>query len=293
VTDSYRRIRNTSRFLLANLDGFDPARHLLPVGECLLLDQWAVAQTADLQRAVAAAYECYDFPDVVQRVQNFCTNELGALYLDITKDRLYTMPADSRGRRSAQSAMFRILEAMVRWLAPILSFTAEEIWGHLPGKRGASVLFETWFEGLEGASKAAADAAFWADLLAIRAQVSAAIETMRAEKKVGASLEVEVNVFADDDLVRRYAGVADELRFFFITSGFALRPAAERPERATTSGLRLGDRQLWTDVRRTDAPKCVRCWHHRADVGSHVAHPELCGRCIENVDGAGEERRYF
>ena len=293
VTDSYRRIRNTCRFLLANLDGFDPARHLLPVGECLLLDQWAVAQAADLQRAIAAAYERYDFPDVVQRMQNFCTNELGALYLDITKDRLYTMPADSRGRRSAQSAMFRILEAIVRWLAPILSFTAEEIWSYLPGDRDASVLFETWYEGLEEASKAATDAAFWADLLAIRAQVSAAIETMRVEKQVGASLEVAVDVFADDDFIRRYAGVADELRFFFITSGFALRPAAERPERATASGLRLGDRQLWTDVRRTDARKCVRCWHHRDDVGSHVAHPELCGRCIENVDGAGEVRRYF
>ncbi|MDE2177510.1 MAG: isoleucine--tRNA ligase [Xanthomonadaceae bacterium] len=293
VTDSYRRIRNTSRFLLANLDGFDPARHLLPVGECLLLDQWAIAQAADLQRAIAAAYERYDFPDVVQRVQNFCTNELGALYLDITKDRLYTMPADSRGRRSAQSAMWRILEAMVRWLAPILSFTAEEIWQHLPGQRDASVLFETWYEGLEGASRAATDVAFWADLLAIRARVSAEIETMRAKKEVGASLEVAVAVFADDAFIRRYAGVADELRFFFITSDFALRPIAERPERAAASGLRIGDWQLWTDVGRTDAPKCVRCWHHRADVGRHAAHPGLCGRCIENVDGAGEDRRYF
>ncbi|HVB83501.1 MAG TPA: isoleucine--tRNA ligase [Rhodanobacteraceae bacterium] len=293
VTDSYRRIRNTCRFLLSNLDGFDPVRHLLPVGECLLLDQWAIAQTADLQRAVAAAYERYDFPDVVQRVQNFCTNELGALYLDITKDRLYTMPADSRGRRSAQSAMFRILEAMVRWLAPILSFTAEEIWPYLPGKRDASVLFETWYEGLEGVSKAATDTAFWADLLAIRTRISGEIETMRALKEVGASLEIAVAVFADDDFIRRYAGVADELRFFFITSDFALRPASERPERATASGLRLGDQQLWTEVRRTEAPKCVRCWHHRTDVGSHAAHPELCGRCLENVEGAGEDRRYF
>ena len=293
VTDSYRRIRNTCRFLLSNLDGFDPVRHLLPVGECLLLDQWAIAQAADLQRAIAAAYERYDFPDVVQRVQNFCTNELGALYLDITKDRLYTMPADSRGRRSAQSAMFRILEAMVRWLAPILSFTAEEIWSVLPGERDASVLFETWYEGLEGASPTATDASFWAELLAIRTRISGEIETMRALKEVGASLDVDVDVFADADFIRRYADVADELRFFFITSDFALRPVAERPVRATASGLRLGDRQLWTEVRRSDAPKCVRCWHHRDDVGSHAAHPELCGRCVENVDGAGEARRYF
>ena len=293
VTDSYRRIRNTCRFLLANLDGFDPARHLLPVAECLLLDQWAIAQAAAMQQQVVAAYDRYDFSDVVQRVQNFCTNEMGALYLDITKDRLYTMPADSRGRRSAQSAMFRILEAMVRWLAPILSFTAEEIWSFLPGERDASVLFETWYEGLEGASPTATDASFWADLLAIRTRISGEIETMRALKEVGASLEVAVDVFADDDFIRRYADVTDELRFFFITSDFALRPVAERPEPGSASGLRIGDRQLWTEVRRSDAPKCVRCWHHRADVGRHAAHPELCGRCIENVDGAGEVRRYF
>ena len=148
VSDSYRRIRNTARFLLGNLDGFDPAKHLLPVEDSLALDQWAVQQAYDVQQAVVAAYERYDFPEVIARVQNFCTNELGALYLDITKDRLYTMPTDSRGRRSAQSAMYRIAEAMVRWLAPVLSFTAEEIWQALPGERGESVLFETWYDGL-------------------------------------------------------------------------------------------------------------------------------------------------
>ncbi|WP_276967387.1 class I tRNA ligase family protein, partial [Metallibacterium scheffleri] len=293
VSDTYRRLRNTSRFLLANLDGFDPPRHLLPVADCLLLDQWIIAQAEALQQQIVTAYDRYAFAEVVQRVQNFCTNELGALYLDITKDRLYTMPRDSRGRRSAQSAMFRILEAMVRWLAPVLSFTAEEIWRHLPGVRDESVLFETWYAGLEGASMEATDAAFWADLLAIRTRISGEIETMRALKEVGASLEIAVDVFANDDFIRRYAGVADELRFFFITSDFALRPVAERPERATASGLHLGDWQLWTDVCRTDARKCVRCWHHRADVGTHAQHPELCGRCIDNIEGPGEDRRFF
>ncbi len=293
VTDSYRRIRNTCRFLLANLDGFDPARHLLPVAECLLLDQWAIAQAAAVQQQVVAAYDRYDFSDVVQRVQNFCTNELGALYLDITKDRLYTMPADSRGRRSAQSAMFRIIEAMVRWLAPVLAFTGEEIWSHLPGARDGSVLFETWYEGLGGTASPARDAAFWGDLLALRARVSGEIETMRANKEVGASLEVAVDIYCDDHFLRRYADMADELRFFFITSDFTLHPLAERPERATASGLRVGDHQLWTDVRRSTAPKCVRCWHHRADVGTHAAHPELCGRCVDNVEGPGEDRRFF
>jgi isoleucyl-tRNA synthetase len=148
VADAYRRIRNTARFLLGNLHGFDPDKHLVPVADSLLLDQWAVQQAHDVQTAVVAAYGRYDFPEVVQRVQNFCTNELGALYLDITKDRLYTMPTESHGRRSAQSAMYRIAEALVRWLAPVLTFTAEEIWKHLPGERSESVLFETWYDGL-------------------------------------------------------------------------------------------------------------------------------------------------
>ncbi|MBS0589865.1 MAG: class I tRNA ligase family protein, partial [Proteobacteria bacterium] len=148
VADAYRRIRNTARFLLGNLHGFDPARDLVKVEDSLLLDQWAVQQAYDTQQAVLAAYARYDFPEVVQRVQNFCTNELGSLYLDITKDRLYTMQENSHGRRSAQSAMYRIVEAMARWLAPILSFTAEEIWPLIPGQRDASVLFETFYDGL-------------------------------------------------------------------------------------------------------------------------------------------------
>jgi len=293
VSDTYRRLRNTARFLLANLDGFDPQQHLLPVAQCLLLDQWAIAQAAALQAEIVAAYDRYAFSDVVQRVQNFCTNEMGALYLDITKDRLYTMPRDSHGRRSAQSAMFRILEAMVRWLAPVLAFTSEEIWQHLPGARGQSVLLETWYDGLAGSDARAGDAGFWSDLLAIRARISAEIETMRARKEFGASLEVAVDVFADDDFRRRYDDVADELRFFFITSEFVLRPLDERPARATASGLHIGGQQLWTDVRRADTTKCVRCWHHRADVGTHAAHPELCGRCIANIEGPGETRRWF
>ena len=295
VTDSYRRIRNTCRFLLANLDGFDPARHLMPVAECLLLDQWAIAQAAAVQQQAVAAYDRYDFSDVVQRVQNFCTNELGALYLDITKDRLYTMPADSRGRRSAQSAMFRILEAMVRWLAPVLAFTGEEIWRHMPGARGESVLFETWYEGLEGASETATDAVFWADLLAIRARVSAEIETMRVHKDVGASLEVAVDLYGDGNFSDRYAEVADELRFFFITSEFNVHPMQQAPSDLLLTAVQLpgGRLQFKFAMRPSTAPKCVRCWHHRADVGTHAAHPELCGRCVDNIEGPGEDRRFF
>jgi isoleucyl-tRNA synthetase len=296
VADAYRRIRNTARFLLGNLDGFDPARHLLPVGDCLLLDQWAVQQAYDVQQAVAAAYARHDFPEVIARVQNFCTNEMGALYLDITKDRLYTMPTDSRGRRSAQSAMYRIVEALVRWIAPVLSFTAEEIWPLIPGTRGESVLFETWYDGLAALQGSPEQRKFWADLLTIRAAASRLLEGMRATGAIGASLQADVVVHADAATCARYAGVADELRFFFITSNLALADLAVQPdpsERGDVQGVELEGARVWVAAQPSTAQKCVRCWHYRADVGLHAEHPELCGRCVENVDGPGENRRWF
>jgi isoleucyl-tRNA synthetase len=296
VADSYRRIRNTARFLLGNLDGFDPATHLLPVDRCLLLDQWAVQQAYDVQQAVIAAYARHDFPEIVARVQNFCTNELGSLYLDITKDRLYTMQADSVGRRSAQSAMYRIVEALVRWIAPILSFTAEEIWPLMPGQRGDSVLFETWYDGLAAPQGTPDQRKFWADLLAIRAAASRLLEGMRAAGAIGASLQADVVVHADAATRARYAEVADELRFFFITSNLALADLTVRPdptERTDVHGVELEGAEVWVAAKPSDAQKCIRCWHYRADVGSHAEHPEICGRCVENVDGAGEVRRWF
>ncbi len=310
VADSYRRIRNTCRFLLGNLDGFDPERHLLPVDECLRLDQWAVQCAFDVQEAVVGAYARYDFPDVAQRVQNFCTNEMGALYLDITKDRLYTMPADSRGRRSAQSAMYRILEAMVRWLAPLCAFTAEEIWHHMPrmmhvvdaghspvfAERDAAVLFHTWYGGLEAAQAAPAQRRWWDDLLAVRAAAARVLEEMRKDRKIGSSLDATVAVRADDSFVERYHEVADELRFFFIVSGLTLDRGGDAAPDAVAAEVEGAAVSVGAKV--SDAPKCIRCWHHRDDVGVDAAHPELCGRCVANVAacegrGQGEARRWF
>jgi isoleucyl-tRNA synthetase len=296
VADSYRRIRNTARFLLGNLDGFDPHAHLLPVADCLLLDQWAVQQACDVQQAVSAAYARNDFPEIVARVQNFCTNEMGALYLDITKDRLYTMQADSHGRRSAQSAMYRIVEALVRWIAPVLSFTAEEIWPLIPGPRDESVLFETWYGGLAATQGSPAQRQWWADLLAIRAGAARLLEGMRASGAIGASLQAEVAVHADAATCARYAEVAAELRYFFITSELRLVDLAVLPDpagRADVQGVELEGADVWVAATPSDARKCIRCWHYRPDVGTHAEHPEICGRCIENVDGAGETRRWF
>jgi isoleucyl-tRNA synthetase len=296
VADSYRRIRNTARFLLGNLDGFDPSKHLLPVADSLLLDQWAVQQAYDVQQAVVAAYARHDFPEVIARVQNFCTNEMGSLYLDITKDRLYTMPTDSRARRSAQSAMYRIVEAMTRWIAPILSFTAEEIWPLIPGKRDESVLFETWYDGLAALQGSPAQRTFWGDLLTIRSAAARLLEGMRNAGSIGASLQADLVVHADDAIRARYAEVADELRFFFITSSLALTDLSVRPdpsERTDVQGVEIEGAEVWVAAKPSEAQKCIRCWHYRPDVGLHAGHAEICGRCVENVDGAGETRRWF
>ncbi|HJR12956.1 MAG TPA: isoleucine--tRNA ligase [Rhodanobacteraceae bacterium] len=308
VADSYRRIRNTCRFLLGNLGGFDPAADLLTVDRCLLLDQWAVRCARDVQDAVIAAYARYDFPEVVQRVQNFCTNEMGALYLDITKDRLYTMPTGSHGRRSAQSAMFRILEAMVRWLAPLLAFTSEEIWQAMPRQmhmpteirggftvRDESVLFESWYQGLRETQTSDDQRRWWGDLLAIRETAARVLEGMRKEGKIGSSLDATLAIHADPTIVERYKQVAGELRFFFIVSDLRL-DVGEAPADAVLTELEGAN--VWVSASVSTAAKCVRCWHHREDVGSHPEHPELCGRCAENVAafegrGAGEARRWF
>jgi isoleucyl-tRNA synthetase len=301
VADSYRRIRNTARFLLGNLHGFDPAHHLLEVKDSLLLDQWAVQQAYDTQQAVIAAYQRYDFPEIAQRIQNFCTNEMGALYLDITKDRLYTMQENSHGRRSAQSAMFRILEALVRWLAPVLSFTAEEIWPLIPGERGESVMFETWYGGLEALQGSAQQRIFWEDIKRIRRDVSGQLEVMRQDKKIGGSLDAEVNLLLPTELLDQYGPLAGELRFFFLTSEcrlldqFLTAADAAAAGRDVVNVARVGEDTITqVEILASEHKKCIRCWHHRPDVGSVPEHPEICGRCLQNLPGgAGEVRRYF
>nr|WP_229668486.1 isoleucine--tRNA ligase [Arenimonas soli] len=279
TADSYRRIRNTLRFLLGNLHGFDPAKNAVAHDQLLLLDQWAVHRAHALQADITAAYARYDFAAVVAKVQNFCTNDLGAVYLDVTKDRLYTMPVDSLGRRSAQTAMFHIAEAFVRWIAPVLSFTAAEAWAFLPGKREEHVLFATWYQGLAPMpADATLSAADFDRLLELREEVSKVLEPMRAGGDIGASLEAEVDLSVDPALATKLAPVADELRFFFITSRLDLRSGAGATR---------------VDAKASEHGKCVRCWHYRADVGSHADDPQLCGRCVVNVNGAGEARRWF
>ncbi|HVI25179.1 MAG TPA: isoleucine--tRNA ligase [Xanthomonadaceae bacterium] len=284
--DMYRRIRNTARFLLGNLHGFDPVRDLRPLDDMVALDRWIVHRAWELQEKIAAAYARYDFAEIVQALGNFCSVDLGALYLDVTKDRLYTMPEDSRGRRSAQSAMYRIAEAFVRWIAPILSFTADEMWGYLPkatpeGERPANVLFATWYDGLAPLGEdAALDAEDFERLLALRDQVAKALEPMRASGGIGAALEAEIALrcgVADQNWL---APMVDELRFLLISGDVRLVADDAAKDIAVLATP-------------TAKPKCVRCWHHRADVGSHPEHPLICGRCVGNIEGPGEDRRWF
>jgi isoleucyl-tRNA synthetase len=275
--DVYRRIRNTARFLLGNLHGFDPARDLLAHEDMLALDRWAVHRADALQHEIVNAYRNYDFPVVVQAVINFCSVDLGALYLDVTKDRLYTMREDARGRRSAQSAMFRIAEAFARWIAPILTFTAEEMWSHLPGEREGHVLFATWYDGLAPLpTDAALNAERFDRLLALREQVSKVLEPMRASGEIGAALDAEIAIDCNAEEFAWLSPLADELRFLFITGDVTVGQGGDAVT-ATVSAK----------------PKCIRCWHHRDDVGSHPDHPEICGRCVSNVEGPGETRLFF
>jgi isoleucyl-tRNA synthetase len=289
MADSYRRMRNTARYLLGNLSGFEPAG-ALPAAELLALDRWALAETRRMQQAITDAYRDYNFHLIYQRLHQFCVVEMGGFYLDILKDRLYTTRRDSVARRSAQTAMYHITEALVRWLAPILSFTAEEIWRHMPGERSDSVLLETWYEGwpAQQADPDGMDEDYWQRVIRVRQEVSRELEALRVAGTIGSSLDAAVVIYAGDEYLAPLARLEDELRFVLITSEAAVRPLAERP-----AGLAEGElAQVCVAVSRSEHEKCVRCWHRRADVGSHPSHPELCGRCVANVDGDGEQRRY-
>jgi len=288
MSDSYRRMRNTVRFLLGNLAGFDPASDALPVGQMLDLDRWTLARAGRLQQEVIKAYRDYDFHLIYQKVHGFCVVELGSFWLDILKDRLYTMPAASAARRSAQTAMYHIAEAMVRWLAPILSFTAEEIWKYLPGEREESVLLATWWSLPEIPQTSHID---WDAVIALKTDVARELERLRAAGELGAPLEAKVDVYLDEAQHRRMAAIGDELRFVLITSAARLRQATERPLHAEPASTVAKD-GAWIQVGVQDAPKCARCWHRRPDVGADPRHPEICARCISNLEGPGETRRY-
>ncbi len=292
MADTYRRLRNTSRFLLANLNGFDPATNLVEPEKMLILDRWAVDRAHQVQAEIRDAYDNNQFHVIYQLLHNFCTVDMGSFYLDVIKDRQYTTRTDSLARRSVQTAMYHIVEALVRWLAPVLSFTAEEIWGHIPGERPQeSVFLDTWYEGLFPMAAGEMDREYWETLLAVREVVSRALEPLRASNKIGSSLDAEVDLYCDTELRAQFGQLEDELRFMLITSYATVHPLEEKPENLGVEKL-SGDYRLAVSARPSPHGKCVRCWHHREDVGSHPDHPELCGRCVGNISAEGEVRLY-
>ena len=272
VVDAYRRIRNTLRFLLANVSDFDPATDAVPLDQMLEIDRYALARAAQFQAEVLAHYAVYEFHPVVAKLQVYCSEDLGAFYLDVLKDRLYTTAPGSLARRSAQTALHQITHAMLRWMAPFLSFTAEEAWPVLAGAQNqGSIFFET-FAKLPEADEALL--AKWSRIRAVRETVNKEIETVRTAGGVGSSLQatVQLTVPADDHAL--LASLGDDLKFVLIVSQVALLE---------------GDAKV--EVIPANAAKCERCWHYRDDVGAEAAHPTLCGRCTSNLFGAGETRK--
>jgi isoleucyl-tRNA synthetase len=269
VVDAYRRIRNTLRFLLANVSDFDPATDAVAAADLLEVDRYALARAAELQAEILAHFERYEFHPVVAKLQVYCSEDLGAFYLDVLKDRLYTTAPKSLARRSAQTALWQITHAMLRWMAPFLSFTAEEAWA-IFGK-GESIFTETYWDfGSTDASLLAK----WGRIHEIRDEVNKAIEAVRTTGAVGASLQAELVLKVNEQDQMLLASLGDDLRFVFITSAVRLASASE----------------LGVVVTPSTHAKCERCWHYRADVGSNAAHPTLCGRCDNNLYGAGETR---
>ncbi|MCW6015235.1 isoleucine--tRNA ligase [Serratia marcescens] len=288
--DSYRRIRNTARFLLANLNGFEPSTDCVAPEDMVVLDRWAVGRALAAQQDIEQAYANYDFHEVVQRLMQFCSVEMGSFYLDIIKDRQYTAKSDSVARRSCQTALYHIVEALVRWMAPIMSFTADEIWGFMPGKRAQYVFTEEWYDGLFGLAEGEPmNDAFWAELLKVRGEVNKVLEQARADKRLGGSLEAAVTLYADSELAARLNSLQDELRFVLLTSAANVAPLAEAPADAQASELLKGLKIAFSTA---PGEKCPRCWHYTTDIGLVAEHADICGRCVSNVAGDGEKRNF-
>lgn len=287
--DAYRRIRNTARFFLANLSGFNPETDIVPVEEMVALDRWAVGRALAAQEEIVKAYEEYNTHGVTQRLMQFCSIEMGSFYLDVIKDRQYTAKRGGNAQRSCQTALYYIVEALVRWMAPIMSFTADEIWNEMPGERDKFVFTGEWFDGLFGLAEGEElNNEFWAEIQAVRGAVNKLLEDARKEKTIGGALQAEVTLFADDALAAKINKLEDELRFVLLTSAATVKPLGEKTDAAQATDIE----GLFVEVAAAEGEKCDRCWHHTPDVGTIEGHEKICGRCVSNVEGEGEVRKF-
>ena len=278
VVESYRRIRNTLRFLLANLMDFNPQNDLVAVTDCLEIDRYMLAFTDSFQEDLTQSYQRYEFHQVVHKLHNFCSEDLGGFYLDILKDRLYTAAAKGTPRRSAQTALYHIAHSLVRLFAPILSFTSEEIWEHLTGDTEGSVLLHHW-HSFPAQSDTQLLQQRWSRIRTLRSQVLKKLEDSRAQGEIGSSLAATVEIRTNSDDFTLLKALGDDLRFVLIVSEVHLIQVS-------------GPQQERIVVVSSTHAKCERCWHYRRDVGHHAEHPTLCERCVANLYGRGEERHY-
>ncbi len=296
MADAYRRIRNTARYLLSAISDFDPDKHAVAPENMLALDRWAVDCALRTQTTVHEAYDAYQFHTVYQTIHHFCSIDMSSFYLDIIKDRQYTMAADSHGRRSAQTAMYLITDAMVRWIAPVLSFTADEIWQHLRehtdaerARRAPTVFTQTYLDTLPALdADARISASDWQLISDVRDAVSKSLETLRSAGDIGGALEASVTIYAAEGVSSVIEKLGDELCFVLMTSTADVQALSAKPaalEKSTTGG-----HEFAVAADKAVGNKCVRCWHLRVDVGKHAEHTEVCERCISNVFGNGEQR---
>ena len=277
VVEAYRRIRNTLRFLLANTSDFDPMKDAVPVAQWLEIDRYAVARAALFQAAVLEDYARYEFHQATPKLQTFCSEDLGGFYLDILKDRLYTTARNSRARRSAQNALWHITQGLLRLMAPILSFTAEEAWCLF--QPGSTTIFTETYHAYPEIEDGPALIERWTTLRAVRSEVQKVLEVARAAKSIGSSLQAEVDIAAGGERFDLLESLGDDLRFVLITSAARLTRAADPAYEKVV-------------VTASGHAKCERCWHYRADVGFDPAQPDICGRCVASLAGDEESRRF-
>ena len=281
-SDTYRRIRNTARFLLSNVGDFNPDEDMIKYDEMLLLDQWIIDRLGNVNVQIKNDYERYSFHRVSQTLHNFCVNDMGGFYLDVIKDRLYTMPEDSIGRRSAQTVLMHIAESLVCWIAPILSFTSEEIWQLLPGPRESSVFLSNWYQFSSSDSDKE-----WQIVEGLNETVAKSLEVARDKEVIGSSLDADITLYVDEKLMSFLKPVSDELRFLFITSNVSIAPLNEAKKDA------LHGDNCAISVKKSEFNKCNRCWHRQESVGDSKENPELCSRCENNISNQSEQRLFF
>jgi len=278
VVESYRRIRNTLRFLLANLMDFNPQTDLVAMTDCLEIDRYMLAMTEAFQEDLTQGYDRYEFHQIVHQLHNFCSEDLGGFYLDILKDRLYTAATQGIPRRSAQTALYHIAHSLVRLFAPILSFTSEEVWEHLTGDTEGSVLLHQWHR-FPAQSDIQSLQQRWTQIRTVRSQVLKKLEDARAQGEIGSSLAATVEIRATQEDFALLDALSDDLRFVLIVSEAHLIQVSDTQQEGIS-------------VAPSTQTKCERCWHYRQDVGHHTDHPTLCMRCVTNLYGTGEERHY-